>query len=61
MVGAWLGHGVWLGQGWGMVGARTHGARLGHGRGKDPELLGQAIAPGQGWRKVGAWLEQKLK
>ena len=35
-----------------MVGARTLGARLGHGRGKDPKLLGARW--GQGWGMVGA-------
>ena len=36
-----------------MVGARgMAGARLGHGRGKDPELLGKVGARlGQGWSK----------
>ena len=49
-----------LGHGWGMVGALGKvGAWLGHGRGKDPELLGARL--GQGWGMVGAWLEQKLK
>ena len=34
---------------WGKV-----GARLRHGRGKEPELLGARL--GQGWGMVGAWL-----
>ena len=33
-VGAWLGHRAWLGQGQGMVEARTLGSRLGQGWGK---------------------------
>ena len=67
MVGAktqiiWGKVGAW----WGIVGAQGMvGERLGHGRGKDPELLGARLGHGwsknlnnlgQGWGKVGARL-----
>ena len=34
-VGAWLGQGWGTGHGWGKVGARTLGARFGHGWARD--------------------------